>query len=698
MPREDDVSNADSTIKRPPVENRRNIGIIAHIDAGKTTVTERILFYTGKEHRMGEVDEGTATMDWMVDEQERGITISSAATTTNWRDCEITIIDTPGHVDFTAEVERSLRVLDGAVVVFSGVEGVEAQSETVWHQADKYHVPRIAFINKLDRMGADFEGTLKQIRERLAVVPVPITIPVGIEATFEAVIDLVEMKLARFDAESLGALVRLEEIPAEHRERAEAGRVAMIEAVCDYDDELMESYLASEMTPDDFRAALRRVTVANLVVPVLCGSALKNKGVQLLLDAICMYLPAPTDRPPVEGVHPKKGEVVERACDPREPLAALAFKITTDQHGDLTYVRIYSGTLVTGSRVWNPEKRQRESITRLWLMHSDERIRIETAEAGDIVAVVGLKNTTTGDTLCDQSQHVLLENISFSDTVISMAVEPRTLADRDLLSETLGKMSREDPTFRWKTDEETGQMIVSGMGELHLEIIKSRMRREYGLEARFGEPRVAYKETITAPATVEARFIRQTGGRGQFAVVEMTFEPAPDVPTVEFESRIRGGRIDADYIPAVEEGVVNAAQAGGRTGYPVVQIKAILIDGKDHPVDSSELAFAAAGAMAFRQAVEKAQSVLLEPVMRLEVCAPENYLGDVINDLTARKAEISEMEARGKLRVIHSFVPLRNMFGYASRLRSLTQGRGTYTMEPARYAPAPQEVLESVFF
>jgi len=692
------LSNADSTVKRPPVGKRRNIGIIAHIDAGKTTVTERILFYTGKEHRMGEVDEGTATMDWMADEQERGITITSAATTTNWRDCEITIIDTPGHVDFTAEVERSLRVLDGAVVVFSGVEGVEAQSETVWHQADKYHVPRIAFINKLDRMGADFEGTIKQIRERLAALPVPVVLPVGAEGAFEAVIDLVAMKVVRFDAESKGAKVKTDEIPREHIEASRAARTAMVETVCDHDDELMEKYLSGSWSDDDFRAALRRATVAGAVVPVFCGSALKNKGIQPLLDGVCDYLPAPTDRPPVKGVHPKKGETISRACDPSEPLAALAFKITSDQHGDLTYVRIYSGSLSTGDRVWNPERRRKENVTRLWLMHSDERIRIETAEAGDIVAVVGLKDTVTGDTLCDPTHHIVLESINFPDTVISMAVEPKTLADRDLLSETLQRMSREDPTFNWKSDEETGQMIVSGMGELHLQVIKSRMRREYGLEARFGEPRVAYKETITAPVTVEARFIRQTGGRGQYAVAEMAFEPAPDVPTVEFESRVRGGRVRADYVKAVEEGVVDAARAGGRTGYPVVQIKAVLLDGKEHPVDSSELAFSAAGAMAFRMALEKAQTVLLEPVMRLEVRCPDDYLGDVINDLTARKAEITEMETKGKLRVIHSLVPLRTMFGYASRLRSLTQGRGTHTMEPARYAPAPQEVLESVFF
>ncbi len=692
------MANADSTIKRPPVQRRRNIGIIAHIDAGKTTVSERILFYTGKEHRMGEVDDGTATMDWMADEQERGITITSAATTTNWRDCEITIIDTPGHVDFTAEVERSLRVLDGAVVVFSGVEGVEAQSETVWHQADHYNVPRMAFVNKLDRMGADFEGVVRQIRDRLGALPVVISLPDGLESEFDAVIDLVEMKIFRFDPETKGAGIRMEDIPAEHLKRARAAREGMVEAVCDHDDELMEKYLGGYWSKDDFRAALRRATISGAVVPVLCGSALKYKGIQLLLDAICEYLPAPTDRPGVTGVHPKKGETIERSCDPGAPLAALAFKISADPHGDLTYVRIYSGTLSTGTRVWNPERRQKENITRLWLMHAHERIRIERAEAGDIIAVVGLKETVTGDTLCDQAHHIMLENIRFPETVISMAVEPKTTADRELLSQTLQRMSREDPTFRWKSDEDTAQMIVSGMGELHLDVIKSRMRREYGLEARFGEPRVAYKETITAPVKVEADFIRQSGGRGQYAVVEMAFEPARDTATVEFENRVRSGHVSAEYASAVEQGVADAARAGGRTGYPVVQLRAILLDGKEHPVDSSDIAFAAAGAMAFRMALDKAETVLLEPLMRLEVRCPDEYIGDVLNDMTSRKAEISEMETKGKLRVIHAVAPLRNMFGYASRLRSLTQGRGTYTMEPSRYAPAPHEVLESVFF
>lgn len=694
------MSNQKKTTKltRPPVARRRNIGIIAHIDAGKTTLTERILFYTGKEHRLGEVDNGTATMDWMADEQERGITITSAATTTNWKDHEITIIDTPGHVDFTAEVERSLRVLDGAVVAFSGVEGVEAQSETVWHQADHYGVPRIAFINKMDRMGADFEGTVAQIRSRLASNPVVVTLPVGAEATFRAIIDLIKMKMVLFDEDTQGAEYRFEDIPAAELEHAEMAREEMIEHLCDIDDDLAEKFLAGETSCEDISTALRRATISGQAVPLLCGSALKNKGVQLLLDAVCRYLPAPTDRPPVRGIHPKTEKELERHCDPAEPLAALAFKITADQHGDLTYVRVYSGKMATGARVWNPLKKQRQTATRFWLMHSDERIRIDEAEAGDIVAVVGLRETTTGDTLCEQARQIVLESIRFPDTVISMAVEPKTLADRDLLGQTLARMAREDPTFRWKMDEETGQMIVSGMGELHLEVIKSRMQREYGLDARFGEPKVAYKETMVEPVKVEARFIRQTGGRGQFAVVEVEFEPADEVAEVEFADNVRAGHVPAEYVPAVKEGIISAAQAGGNAGYPVVQVRATLVDGKHHPVDSSEIAFSAAGSMAFRLAMQKTKTALLEPIMRLEVRVPEEYLGDVINDLGARKAGIDEMDTKGNLRVIHSLAPLRNMFGYASRLRSLTQGRGTYTMEPSQYAPAPQEVLESVFF
>ncbi len=683
---------------RPPVERRRNIGIVAHIDAGKTTVTERILFYTGKEHRMGEVHEGTARMDWMVDEQERGITITSAATTTRWKNHEITIIDTPGHVDFTAEVERSLRVLDGAVVVFCGVGGVEAQSETVWHQADRYKVPRIAFVNKMDRVGSDFEGTVKQMRERLAAHPVIVTLPYGRESALRGIIDLMEMKAVVFDDATQGVAYRLEDIDDEHIHEAQIAREDMIEHIADVDDEALEKILSGHFTTADLKAGLRRATVAVKAVPVLCGSAFKNKGVQLVLDAVCDYLPSPLEVPPITGIHPKTGEPVVRHCNADEPLAALAFKIAADPHGDLTYVRIYSGRMRTGQRMWNPERQSRETATRLWLMHAEERIRIEAAEAGDIVAVVGLKTTVTGDTLSDQAHQVMLERIKFPETVLSMAVEPKTLADRDQLGETLAKMAREDPTFRARVDDETGQMIVSGMGELHLEIIKSRMLREYGVDARFGEPKVAYKETLRAPVKIESRFIRQTGGRGQYAVVEIEFTPGGEVAGVEFESKIRGAAIPPEYVPSVEEGLIDAAQAGGVTGFPVVNIKATLVDGKWHPVDSSDLAFSAAAGMALREALEKAGSVLMEPIMKLEVRAPEEYLGDVINDLTSRKAEISEMETKGRLKIVHCTAPLRSMFGYASRLRSVTQGRGTYTMEPARYAPAPQEVLESIMF
>jgi len=684
---------------RPPVERRRNIGIVAHIDAGKTTVTERILYYTGKEHRMGEVHEGTTRMDWMPEEQQRGITITSAATTTRWGQHEISIIDTPGHVDFTAEVERSLRVLDGAVVVFCGVEGVEAQSETVWHQADRYRVPRIAFINKMDRVGSDFAAAVAQIRDRLGANPIPVALPYGRDVEFRGIVDLLRMKAVVFDEESLGEKYSYEEVPAHLSSEVRAARDKMVERVCDSDDVMMEKFLTGEYSVDDLKMALRRATIAGRAVPVLCGAAFKNKGIQPLLDAVCDYFPAPTDLPPIAGVHPKTGKPVERRCDPKEPLAALAFKIAADPHGDLTYVRIYSGRMHTGQKMWNPERHQRETAARLWLMHADERIRIEAAEAGDIVAVVGLKVTTSGDTLCDQAHPVVLERIRFPETVLSMAVEPKTIADRDHLGETLAKMSREDPTFHWRVNDETGQMIVSGMGELHLEIIKSRMLREYGVEARFGEPKVAYKETLKSRVTVESRFIRQTGGKGQYAVIEVEFEPAPDVLGVDFVDKVRGGNVPAEFIPAVEEGIVEAAKAGGVTGYPVINVRATLIDGKWHPVDSSELAFSAAGSMALREALERAGAVLLEPVMRLEVRCPEDYLGDVLNDLSSRKADIHDMETKAaKLRVIHSTAPLRNMFGYASRLRSITQGRGTYAMEPARYAPAPQEVLESILF
>jgi len=692
------MSTSNGIESRPPVERRRNIGIIAHIDAGKTTVTERILFYTGKEHRMGEVHEGNTKMDWMPEEQERGITITSAATTTRWKGHEITIIDTPGHVDFTAEVERSLRVLDGAVVVFCGVGGVEAQSETVWHQADRYHVPRISFINKMDRVGSDFEMAVRQIKDRLGAHPVVVALPLGREGELRGVIDLMEMKQLVFDEASLGVEFTVEDVDEAHHIEAEIAREQMVEHICDVDDELMHKYLAGSYTVADLKAALRRATLANRAVPVLCGSAFKNKGVQLLLDAVCDYLPTPMDVPAIKGVHPKTGKEIERHCNPDEPLAALAFKIAADPHGDLTYVRIYSGRMKTGSRVWNPERQAKESATRLWLMHADERIRIEAAEAGDIVGVIGLKVTGSGDTLCDQAHPIILERIRFPETVLAMAVEPRTLADRDKLGETLAKMSREDPTFRWKMDDETGQMIVSGMGELHLDIIKSRMLREYSVDAQFGEPKVAYKETMKQAVTVESRFIRQTGGHGQYAVVEIAFEPAPEIMGVEFINKIRGGAVPVEYIPAVEEGIVTSAQAGGVTGYPVVGVRATLLDGKWHPVDSSEMAFNAAGSMALREAMEKSGTVLLEPIMKLEVRVPEEYLGDVINDLSSRQAEITEMDAKGKLRVVHSLAPLRNMFGYASRLRSVTQGRGTYTMEPARYAPAPPEVLESILF
>ena len=680
------------------IGNKRNIGIIAHIDAGKTTLTERILYYTGRVYKIGEVDEGTATMDWQEEEQERGITITSAATTCDWRDCQINIIDTPGHVDFTVEVERSLRVLDGAVGVFCGVAGVQAQTETVWRQADRYHVPIIAFVNKMDRPGADFDECVSGIRDRLGANPIPLVIPWGQGNSFQGVIDLLEMKAIVWDEASLGQKFELIEIPESIRTLAEAHRHRIVEKVAELHEGIMAKFVHEEpISSQDLRAALRQLTISAKAVPVVGGAALRNKGVQPLLDAICWYLPSPLDMPPTRGVHPKKGLEVERRPSPDEPLSALSFKVASDIHGDLTYLRIYSGRLTSGSRVLNVTRDRKENVSRIWRMHADVREKIDEAVAGDIVAAVGLKFTSTGDTLADSHHPLILEKIEFPQPVISMTIEPKTSSDRDKLFQNLSRLAKEDPTFEWHTDAETSQVIISGMGELHLEVLEHRLLREFKLQVNVGKPRVAYKETIRKPAEAEGRFIRQTGGRGQYGVVRILVEPHKDPHhPVVFESKIRQGTIPKEYIPAVEEGVRSTAMGGVVSGYPLINIKVTLLDGAYHQVDSSEIAFNAAGSLALRQAVEEAGINLLEPIMRLEVVVPENYLGDCLGDLGSRRAEIRGTEVRGKVRVLRAFVPLAEMFGYATVLRSLTQGRGSFTLEPFGYVSVPQHIFEAI--
>jgi len=679
------------------LQRTRNIGIIAHIDAGKTTTTERILFYTGKVHRIGEVHEGTATMDWMVQERERGITITAAATTCFWRDHRINIIDTPGHVDFTAEVERSLRVLDGGVVVFDGVHGVEPQSETVWRQADKYRVPRICFINKLDRVGANFVRAIEMIRDRLRANPVAIQWPIGLESEFRGIIDLIEFR-ARIYYDDLGQHIEDMDVPADYVEVAQEWRHKLIEQIVETDEELMMRYLeGEEIAPEDLRRALRAATIRGQLVPVLCGSALKNKGVQFLLDAIVDYLPSPLDIPPVKGTHPVTGEEITREADDDAPFAALAFKIQSDPHvGRLTYVRVYSGRLHSSSYVYNSTKGERERISRLLRMHANHREEVEWIGAGDICAVIGLKKTFTGDTLCDPDNPILLEPIQFPEPVISVAVEPKTRADQDKLSLALQRLAEEDPTFQVRIDPESGQTIISGMGELHLEVIVDRMQREFKVAANIGRPQVAYKETITRPVRVEGRFVRQTGGRGQYGHVWLDLEPLPRGSGFVFEDRIVGGVIPKEYIPAVEAGIREAMQSGGVFGYPVVDIKAILFDGSYHEVDSSEMAFKIAASMALKEGVRRGNPVILEPIMRVEVVVPEEFTGDVIGDLNARRGRIEGMELRAGAQVIRAMVPLATMFGYATDLRSMTQGRGTYTMEFDHYAPVPESIAQEL--
>jgi len=680
-----------------PLEKNRNIGIMAHIDAGKTTTTERVLFYTGITHRMGEVHEGTATMDWMIQEQERGITITSAATTCFWRDHRVNIIDTPGHVDFTAEVERSLRVLDGAVAVFCAVGGVEPQSETVWRQADRYRVPRIAFINKMDRPGADFVNCLAMMRARLNTVPVALQLPLGSEDGFRGVIDLVTMKAFIYEEEHLGAHYQVAEIPTEYRDEAASFHDRMLETVVEVDDRMMEKYLEGEpLTEAEIRRCVREGTVNLRFTPVFCGAAFKNKGVQPLLDAIVQYLPSPLDIPPVEGSDGEEGVLVRRANDD-EPFSALVFKIMTDPHvGALAFIRVYSGGLKSGSTVYNSSQRKSERIGRLLKMHANKREDIQELWAGDIAAVVGLKSVKTGDTICDRNHPVLLESIDFPAPVISVAIEPNTQADVDKLGISLNKLSAEDPTFRVRVDEETGQTIISGMGELHLEIITDRLLREFKVNARVGKPQVAYRESITRAVSAEGRFVRQTGGRGQYGHVKLQLEPLAPGSGFVFDNQIVGGAIPKDYIPAVKQGIMEAMELGVLAGYEVIDLRAALYDGSYHEVDSSEIAFRIAGSMAFKEGARKAGPVLLEPVMKVEIVTPEEYMGDVIGNINARRGKISSLDHRGSTQVISALVPLVEMFGYATDLRSLTQGRASYSMHFSQYEPVPQQLADTI--
>ena len=688
----------DRTVpRRFPLERIRNIGIIAHIDAGKTTVTERILYYTGRTYKIGEVDEGTAVMDWMEQERARGITITAAATICYWQDYHINIIDTPGHVDFTAEVERSLRVLDGGVVVFDGVAGVEAQSETVWRQADRYLVPRICFINKMDRIGADFNRTLSMIEQRLKARPLPIQLPLSSGDSYDGIIDLVENKAWYFDGEPDS---EPQEVPIPESEQTMCAefRQVLIEKLAEYDDQIMEAYLeGSNITAAMLRRALRRVTLANKGVPILCGSALRNKGVQPLLDAIVSYLPSPLDMPPIRAIETRQGTEITRPASDEAPFSALAFKVVSDPFvGRLVYFRVYSGRLGVGKQVFNATRGKRERIGRLLLMHANRREEVVAADTGAIVATLGLKNTFTGDTLCESSQPVLLESIRFPQPVLSIAIEPKTRADQDKMGESLQKLTEEDPTFRVAYNEETGQTVISGMGELHLEVIVSRLISEFGVGAKVGKPRVAYKETITVPVRTEGKFIRQTGGRGQYGHVYLELEPAERGSGFQFIDRIKGATIPKQYIPAVELGIEEATETGVLAGYPVVDIKATLYDGSYHDVDSSEIAFKMAGSMALREGIKKAKPVLLEPIMKLEVVTPEQFLGDVIGDLNSKRGHIEVIDTQGEMYIIHCFVPLAETFGYATRLRSLTQGRATHSMEFYRYKGLPAELTDQI--
>ena len=679
------------------LEKTRNIGIMAHIDAGKTTTTERILFYTGVNYKIGETHEGTATMDWMEQEQERGITITSAATTCFWRDTRINIIDTPGHVDFTVEVERSLRVLDGSVTVLCAKGGVEPQSETVWRQADHYHVPRMIYINKMDIMGADFYHVLDMVHERLKCNAVPIQLPIGKEETFKGIVDLVDMN-ARVFYDDLGKDMRTEEIPEDMRDLAAEYRDKLLDAVSEFDDEIADLYLMGEEVPaDKIRAAIRKGTVAVKMVPVVCGTSYKNKGVQKLLDAIVDYMPSPLDVPPVEGTNPKTDEIETRPADDSAPFSALAFKIMTDPYvGRLSFFRVYSGTLETGKTVMNSTKGVRERVGRILQMHANHREDLTQVWSGDIAAAVGLKNTTTGDTLCDEKNQIILESMEFPDPVIRVAIEPKTKAGQEKMAIALQKLAEEDPTFKTYTDEETGQTIIAGMGELHLEIIVDRLLREFKVEANVGKPQVSYKETVRRAATVDTRYSRQTGGKGQFAHVKLTIEPNEPGKGYEFINKVTGGAIPKEFIPCVDQGIQGAMLSGVLAGYQVVDIKATLLDGSFHEVDSSEMAFKICGSMAFKEACQKADPVLLEPIMKVVVTAPDDYMGDVMGDINARRGQIVGSDIRNGTAIIESNVPLSTMFGYATDLRSKTQGRATYSMEPSHFVELPKNLQESL--
>jgi len=683
--------------KRFPLEYVRNIGIIAHIDAGKTTVTERILYYTGRTYKIGEVDEGTAVMDWMTQERERGITITSAATTCYWQDHRINIIDTPGHVDFTAEVERSLRVLDGGVVVFDAVAGVEAQSETVWRQADRYHVPRICFINKMDRTGASFQRTLSMIERRLKTKPLPVQLPLGSEASYEGIIDLLENKAWRFDEDPDSEPSEVA-IPESEQAKCNEFRQALIEKLAEADDHIMAAYLSdSNITASELRDALRRVTLANKGVPVLCGSALRNKGIQSLLDAIVNYLPSPLDMPPVRAIDIRQDTEVTRPARDDAPFSALAFKAVSDPFvGRLVYFRVYSGKVTARAQVYNTTRGDRERIGRLLLMHANRREEVAEANTGDIVASLGLKNTFTGNTLCDSSHPVLLESIRFPQPVLSIAIEPKTKADQDKMEVALHKLTEEDPTFKVEYNEETGQTVISGMGELHLEVIVGRLFTEFKVGAQVGKPQVAYKETITTPVKVEGKFIRQSGGHGQYGHIFLELEPLERSSGFQFVDNIKSGTIPRQYIPAVKTGIKEAMGTGVLGGYPVVDIKATLYDGKYHEVDSSELAFKMAGSIALRNGVTKAKPVLLEPIMKLEVVAPQQFLGDIIDDLNSRRSRIETVETEGEMCAIHAIIPLAESFGYATSLRSLTQGRATHSLEVYKYQEVPSELADQI--
>jgi len=684
--------------RQTPLERVRNIGIMAHIDAGKTTTTERILYYTGRTHKIGEVHDGAATMDWMAQEQERGITITSAATTCKWNNHQINIIDTPGHVDFTIEVERSLRVLDGAVGVFCAVGGVEPQSETVWRQADKYNVPRLAFVNKMDRVGADFFRVVREIGERLGHTAVPLNLPIGAEDSFVGVVDLVRMKAVFWDSDKMGAEYRIDEIPADLADQAEEYREKLLDAVLVHDDTLMEAYLEGEEIDEvKLKGCIRKAVLDIEVIPVLCGTAFKNKGVQTLLDAVVDFLPAPVDVPDIRGVHPDTEAEDHRPSSDDAPFAALAFKVMADPFvGTLTFFRVYSGVLEAGSYVLNSTKGKKERVGRILQMHANDREEIKEVRAGDIAAAVGLKSTTTGDTLCVESDPIILERMEFPDPVISVAIEPKTKADQEKMGVALSKLAAEDPSFRVKTDEETGQTIISGMGELHLEIIVDRMQREFKVEASVGKPQVAYRETIRSSVKSEGKYVRQSGGRGQYGHVWLEIEPLPPGSGYEFVDKIVGGVVPKEYIPAVSKGAEEALANGVMAGYPMVDVRVTLYDGSYHDVDSSEMAFKIAGSMALREGAMRANPVLLEPIMKVEVVTPEDYMGDIVGDLNRRRGKVLGMSERGNAKVVDAEVPLAEMFGYATSLRSASQGRATYTMHFKHYEEVPGNIAKEI--